>query len=211
MKVLLVDAFPMVRAALTSLVESRFGGAQVTGVGSVADARTALAASLPELVLLDLHIDGGPAFLRDLHREHLLLKVVVISGSDDAAAARAALAAGAVGYVPERSDLETLVSALHLVMAGGIFVPPLKDDGKASPVVATAPRKPEVLMPGLALTPRQRQVLPLLAAGQQNKEIARELHLSVDTVKDHVAAILRALGATSRVQAVAMLQKSDGH
>lgn len=211
MKVLLVDAFPMVRAALTSLVESRFGGAQVTGVGSVAEARAALAAGLPELVLLDLHIDDGPALLRDLHREHLLLKVVVISGSDDAAAARTALAAGAVGYVPERSDLETLVSALNLVLGGGIFVPALKGEAPASGAGAPVPATPAALMPGLAITPRQRQVLPLLAAGLQNKEIARTLNLSVDTVKDHVAAILRALGATSRTQAVAMLQKSDGH
>lgn len=209
MKVLLVDAFPMVRAALTSLIEQRFPGAQVVGVDSVAGARQALKSGLPELVLLDLHVPEGLTLLQQLHRDHLQLPVVVISGSDEADDALEAIRAGAVGYVPERSDLDTLVSALQLVLAGGIYVPPLKTatpvaepDSPTASASATA-----MALAGLPLTPRQKHVLSLMAQGLPNKSIARELNLSVDTVKDHVAAVLKALGVSSRTQAVLMIQK----
>ena len=201
MRVLLVDAFPMVRAALTGLVEQHFAGAAVQGVDTVAAARAALDQAIPRLVLLDLHVDGGFELLQQIHREHMMLPVVVISGSDETEDALQALGAGAMGYVPERSDLNTLVQALHLVLAGGTYVPPLKprvDDKPAIVVPATAvPDWAE-----LPLTPRQKHVLHLLTQGLSNKLIARELGVSVDTVKDHVAAVLKALGANSRTQAV---------
>lgn len=209
MRVLLVDAFPMVRAALTSLIEQRFPGAQVLGVDSVAGARAVLKGELPQLVLLDLHVPEGQALLQQLHRDHLHLPVVVISGSDVADDALDAIRAGAVGYVPERSDLDTLVAALNLVLAGGIYVPPLKAAAPTDlPEVPTASASATAMtLAGLPLTPRQKHVLGLMAQGLPNKSIARELNLSVDTVKDHVAAILKALGVSSRTQAVLMLQK----
>jgi DNA-binding NarL/FixJ family response regulator len=209
MKVLLVDAFPLVRSALTSLLEQRFPGAQVVGVDSVDGARHALKADLPELVLLDLHLPEGLALLQQLHREHLTLPVVVISGSDEADEALEAIRAGAVGYVPERSNLDTLVSALHLVLAGGIYVPPLKAAAAVAAPVATAAEIAATALAGLPLTPRQKHVLSLMAQGLPNKSIARELNLSVDTVKDHVAAVLKALGVSSRTQAVLMVQKGS--
>lgn len=200
MKVLLIDAFPMVRAALTGLIEQHFPGAEVQGVDSVAAARAALDRAIPRLVLLDLHVDGGFELLQQIHREHLLLPVVVISGSDETEDALQALGAGAMGYVPERSDLDTLVQALHLVLHGGTYVPPLKPRSEAP--AAPASVAPSAAWAELPLTPRQKGVLDLLARGLSNKEIARELNIGVDTVKDHVAAVLRALGASSRTQAV---------
>lgn len=207
MRVLLIDGFPMVRAALTGLIEQNFAGAQVQGVDSVAAARAALAEQLPRLVLLDLHVDGGFELLHQIHREHLVLPVVVISGSDDTEDALQALGAGAMGYVPERSDLNTLVQALHLVLAGGTYVPPLKRLADA-PAPVTAPVTQA--WAELPLTPRQKGVLELLARGLSNKEIARELNVSVDTVKDHVAAVLKALGASSRTQAVLIATQKRG-
>jgi DNA-binding NarL/FixJ family response regulator len=201
MRVLLVDAFPMVRAALTGLIEQHFAGAQVQGVDSVAAARTALDQAIPRLVLLDLHVEGGFELLQQIHREHLLLPVVVISGSDDTEEALQALGAGAMGYVPERSDLNTLVQALHLVLAGGTYVPPLKPRVEDTPAAASA-AAPMPDWAELPLTPRQKHVLHLLTQGLSNKLIARELGVSVETVKDHVAAVFRALGASSRTQAV---------
>lgn len=202
MKVLLVDAFPMVRAALTGLVEQHFAGSEVHGVDTVAAARAALDQAVPRLVLLDLHVDGGFELLQQIHREHLLLPVVVISGSDETEDALQAIGAGAMGYVPERSDLHTLVQALHLVLAGGTYVPPLKPRVDDAPVPAAQAAASSQAWAELPLTPRQKGVLDLLARGLSNKEIARELNVSVDTVKDHVAAVLRALGANSRTQAV---------
>ncbi|HEY0954805.1 MAG TPA: response regulator transcription factor [Roseateles sp.] len=199
MKVLLVDAFPMVRAALTGLIEQHFAGAQVQGVDTVAAARTALTADMPRLVLLDLQVEGGFELLQQIHREHLLLPVVVISGTDDTEDALQALGAGAMGYLPQRSDLSTMVQALQLVLAGGTYVPPLKPLAQTQAPAAPAASQAWAELP---LTPRQKGVLDLLARGLSNKEIARELNIGVDTVKDHVAAVLKALGASSRTQAV---------
>ncbi|MDR7331370.1 response regulator transcription factor [Roseateles asaccharophilus] len=208
MKVLLVDAFPMVRAALTGLIEQHFAGAQVQGVDTAAAARAALDQDMPRLVLLDLQVDGGFELLQQIHREHLLLPVVVISGTDDTEDALQALGAGAMGYVPQRSDLNTMVQALQLVLAGGTYVPPLKPLAQAQAPVAPAASQAWAELP---LTPRQKGVLDLLARGLSNKEIARELNIGVDTVKDHVAAVLKALGANSRTQAVLIAtQKARG-
>ena len=201
MKFLLVDGFPMVRAALTGLIEQHFAGAQVQGVDTVAAAREVLARELPRLVLLDLRVAGGFELMQDIHDEHLTLPVVVISGSDDTNDALQALGAGAMGYVPERSDLQTLVQALQLVLAGGTYVPPLKPLVDPEPAAA-ATAAPEHDWSSLPLTPRQKHVLNLLTQGLSNKLIARELGVSVDTVKDHVAAVLKALGVASRTQAV---------
>lgn len=207
MQVLLVDAFPMVRAALTALIEQHFAGAQVLGVDSAAAARTALAQQVPRLVLLDLRVDGGFELMNQIHQQHLLLPVVVISGSDDTEDALQALGAGAMGYVPERSDLGTLVQALHLVLAGGTYVPPLK---RLADEPAPASAAPGQAWADLPLTPRQKGVLDLLSRGLSNKEIARELNIGVDTVKDHVAAVLKALGANSRTQAVLIATQKRG-
>ena len=200
MKVLLVDAFPMVRAALTRLIEQHFDGAQVQGVDTVDGARAALAQATPRLVLLDLRLAGGFELLQQIHREHLMLPVVVISESDETEAALRALGAGAMGYVPERSALNTLVQALHLVLAGGTYVPQLRRLADEAPAAAAVPAPED--WAELPLTPRQKHVLNLLTQGLSNKLIARELGVSVETVKDHVAAVLKALGVGSRTQAV---------
>jgi len=126
-----------------------------------------------------------------------------------------------MGFVPKRASNETLQEALRLVMSGGIYVPPMSlgADSTPPPVARSDDTMPAVMhiigkaaagagyqtsatLTGLGLTPRQSDVLALLLQGKPNKLIARELSLSVETVKDHVAAVLRALGVNSRTQAV---------
>ena len=199
MRILLIDAFPMVRAALTGVIEQHFNGAQVHGVDSAAAARAALAQARPDLALLDLRMDGGPELLEHIHRDHLLLPVVIISGTESTSDALLALSAGAMGYVPERSALNTLAQALHLVLTGGTYVPSLTRL-PGQPIPEGVPAMQD--WSHLPLTPRQKNVLNLLVQGLPNKLIARELGVSVDTVKDHVAAVLKALGVSSRTQAV---------
>jgi len=145
---------------------------------------------------------------------------VVISASDRASDVIRSIDMGAMGFVPKRSSTEVLSQALRLVMSGGIYVPPMSLGTEAP-----APAAPEVNsqaarlqqisqlataseyqmqagLENLSLTPRQTDVLALLLQGKPNKIIARELGVSVETVKDHVAAVLKALGVNSRTQAV---------
>ncbi len=130
--------------------------------------------------------------------------MIVLSSSEDADDVRRALAAGALGYVPKSAPPRTLLSALQLVLAGDVYVPPL--------LLGTPPlsaRGVSAAADGQArLTERQVDVLRLVCRGASNKEIARELALSDKTVKAHVTAIFRALGVVNRTQAATAAQAS---
>ena len=198
-----------------------------------------------DLVLLDLHLGEGDGFelLAELRGLYPALPIVVVSASDRAADVIRAIDAGAMGFVPKRASNEILFEALRLVMSGGIYVPPMtlgsgpasfaapKDGDTVPDVMRPHPndavevlagavdREPPPSAPasldGLGLSKRQATVLAYLLQGMPNKMIAREMHLSVDTVKDHVAAVLRALGVSSRTQAVLAVsqitQSAGGH
>jgi len=185
----------------------------VVGVAGARGAREALAVEPGfDLVLLDLRLGDADGFelLVELRNGWPAVPVVVVSASDRSADVIRAIDLGAMGFVPKRASNETLTEALHVVMSGGIYVPPMTMGGvgdSGAPQSESAPHADasETGAKALAafkLTPRQTDVLGLLLRGQSNKLIARELDLSVETVKDHVAAVLRALGVNSRTQAV---------
>jgi DNA-binding NarL/FixJ family response regulator len=213
MKVLLVDDHPLILAALQTMIQELDPDVQVTAVGSAAAARSALAADAEfDLVLLDLQLGDASGFdvLVEMRRDHPALPVVVVSASDRASDVIQAIDLGAMGFVPKRASNDTLVEALRLVMAGGIYVPPMNLGAAAQRAhvpsgIPAAESNPYQVTPSfeeLGLTPRQADVLTQLLQGKPNKEIARRLGLSVETVKDHVQAVLRALGVSSRTQAV---------
>jgi DNA-binding NarL/FixJ family response regulator len=151
----------------------------------------------------------------------------VVSASGRASDVIQSIDLGAMGYVHKSASNSLLFEALETVMSGGIYVPSMNVDNTSSPYrrrytddtgVDQAPSDgldDEHQLPSLAsvgLTPRQTDVLALLLKGNANKMIARELGVSVETVKDHVAAVLRALGVSTRTQAVlAVSQMSLKH
>jgi DNA-binding NarL/FixJ family response regulator len=179
--------------------------------------------------------------LAEFRTAHPAIPVVVISASERASDVIRAIDGGAMGFVPKSSSHAGLQQALGMIMSGGMYVPPSMlgldlqgrtEAGDTVPgdtvpgVMRTGPEAaPLPLGPGarpeshqrqgsladLGLTPRQTEVLGLLLQGLPNKLIARQLNLSVETVKDHVAAVLRALGVSSRTQAVlAVSQMTQG-
>jgi len=204
MRVLIADDHPLVRDALARTVRELDAAAQVDQAG---DFETLLRLALDEggapadLALLDLNMPGmdGTVGLRRLRERLPTLPVVVASGQDDAVTIRAVLATGAAGFIPKSERPEVLLSALRLVLAGGVYVPSRSLD--APPVTAPSPAAAIAL-----LTPRQHDVLQALCRGQPNKLIARELGLTEGTVKIHIAAILRALQARNRTEAVLRAQ-----
>jgi DNA-binding NarL/FixJ family response regulator len=216
MKVLLIDDHPLILSALQSVIQGLDAQVSVTGAGSARVAREVLAAHDDfDLVLLDLALGDADGFdvLTEFRQLYPSLPVVVLSASDRASDVIRAVDQGAMGFVPKRATTETLVEALRVVMSGGIYVPSMTlTPGASAPAAAPAPGIAQVAAQGgfqtapaleaLGITRRQREVLALLLQGKPNKLIARELNLSVETVKDHVAAVLRALGVSSRTQAV---------
>ena len=207
MKILVVDDHALIRMALVDLLLAVQPAAQVMHAADAAQARQCLAEAPDlDLVLLDLQLPDadGLDLLADWREERPALAVVILSGSRDPATARAALAAGASGFIPKAEPPEVLTQALALVLAGGVYVPSfaLQD------LAGTRPSSPAAAVPGaptpasLGLTARQLAVLALLVQGRSNKRIARHLNLAEPTVKNHVTALLRALQVGSRTEAV---------
>ncbi|MFN3618011.1 MAG: response regulator [Aquabacterium sp.] len=215
MKVLLIDDHPLILAALQSVIQGLGDHVLVTAADSGRSAREALQADpYYQLVLLDLQLGDVDGFdlLVEFRTRYPTLPIVVVSASDRTSDVIRAIDTGAMGFVPKRATNETLFEALQQVMSGGVYVPPmnmgevgLSNDMGGAGVQSHAMNAGYQTAPTLEdlnLTPRQTDVLNLLLKGQPNKLIARELGLSVETVKDHVAAVLRALGVSSRTQAV---------
>ncbi len=214
MKVLLIDDHPLILAALETVIQGLGEHVQVVTAGSAKLAREILSESDSfDLVLLDLHLGDASGFdvLTEFRNTYPALPVVVISASDRSSDVIRSIDLGAMGFVPKRSTNETLYEALHMVMSGGIYVPSMSLGGpervmrRASDNILGAgldEPAPHSDLDSLGLTPRQTEVLALLLQGQTNKMIARDLQVSVETVKDHVAAVLRALNVSSRTQAV---------
>lgn len=233
MKVLLIDDHPLILSALQTVIQGLGHDTRVVGAESAAAARQTLKADPDfDLVLLDLRLgqDDGFELLAELRNSYPSVPIVVVSASDRTSDVIRAIDAGAMGFVPKRASNESLLEALNLVMSGGIYVPPMTMGSEAPPKLEgdTVPSVLRVLEdPGhdsgfqggfnggvplseLGLTPRQTDVLALLLKGHPNKLIARDLNVSVETVKDHVAAVLRALGVASRTQAVLAVAQMTG-
>ncbi len=222
MKVLLIDDHPLILDALRSVIEGMGSDVTVVSAASARQARATIAADPSfDLVLLDLSLGDADGYdvLVEFRATYPTVPVVVVSASDRHSDVIRCVDAGAMGFVPKRASNDLLHEALRLVMGGGIFVPPLSLGFKEEPPGAEPDTVPSVLrivreqseaelpsqktaIESLGLTPRQSEVMGLLLQGKPNKLIARELNLSVETVKDHVAAVLRALNVNSRTQAV---------
>lgn len=229
MKVLLIDDHPLILSALETVIVGLVDHTEVVGADSAAQARHQLQTDKDfDLVLLDLQLGDANGFdlLTEFRANYPALPVVVISASDRSSDVIRAIDQGAMGFVPKRSGTEVLMQALRLVMSGGIYVPPmsLTTDNSApngadtqsdkllqmSELVRTSDFQRQTDLESLSLTPRQTDVLGLLLQGKPNKIIARELGVSVETVKDHVAAVLKALGVSSRTQAVLAVGQMSG-
>lgn len=155
-----------------------------------------------DLVLLDLVMPGMPwsEGLGAVKRRLPKVPVVILSASEDRRLVLEAVRLGAAGFIPKTSSSKVMLSALRLVMSGGVYLPPALIDETA--VSSRDMSGPDLSLDATPLTPRQREVLALLGQGKSNKEIARILNLSEGTVKLHVTAILKALNVSNRTGAV---------
>jgi DNA-binding NarL/FixJ family response regulator len=199
MKILVVDDHALIREALRSvLAEVRSGATIVEAPDWRRAARLIEEHADLELVLLDLKLPDRDGFeaLAALRERHPGISVVVLSAHDDRASVTKALNLGALGFIPKSATREVMLGALNLILAGGVYIPP--------EILEVVPATPSGRWPAdnLRLTERQMAVLALMMKGKSNKAIARLLNLAEPTVKNHVTAVLKALKAANRTQAV---------
>ena len=197
-RVLVVDDHPVVRQGLQAFLSSRDG---IDVVGEAADGQAAITEATrltPDVVLLDLVMPGGGGVeaigrLRALSPAPAVLVVTSFAADDQVLPA---VRAGAAGYLMKDVAPADLEAAVRTVARGGVVLDP-----KVAPtVMGEVSRRPGE--PGLDdLTPRERDVLELLARGLSNRELAAELYVSEKTVKTHVSSILSKLRLTDRTQA----------
>ena len=208
MRILLVDDHALFRDALAHVLE---GLAEHVTVVHAATTPEALAVAGHyedlDLILLDLYLPGsdGTAVLAQLREVAMTVPVVMLSASDKPQDVRRTLDAGAAGYIPKTASSQEMLDALQRVLEGDIYVPATLLAAMSSLDGQQAPSNGNAT--GL-LTDRQLEVLKLLGQGLSNKGIANRLDLTEGTVKLHVSALMRALGARNRTEAVMAAERT---
>jgi DNA-binding NarL/FixJ family response regulator len=210
MKILVVDDHVLIRDALRGVLKELKGDAHVLEASDCRQAMALIAENADELalILLDLNLPDRDGFsaLAEVRERYPGISVVVLSGQHDRGSVIKALDLGALGFIPKSGQREVMLSALQLVFAGGIYIPPeiLSHDGLTTTTPDKSPGggRPTASPSDLGLTERQIDVLALMMQGKSNKAICRVLDLAEPTVKNHVTAILKALKVTNRTEAV---------
>ena len=211
MNVLIIDGHPFVHEVLGSIVRSVLGDVKVRAARNLEGA-VALIRNDPklDLVLLDLDLPGcaGIESLTQFRAVCPTVPVLVVSANDSRGTILAAFRAGAIGYLPKTLTRKVMAGAMHVIAAGGFYVPyealgcecPASN-GKAGNGVVDAAQ--------FGLTGRQFEVLQLIQRGYNNRRIARQLAISEGTVKQHVHAMLGTLGVSSRTEAIAAASRAS--
>ena len=205
-RVVLIDDHTLFRVGLEGLLTTR-GIDVIASVNSGKEASRLVDELKPDVILLDMRMPGidGLGVLKSLREQYDSLPIVMLTTSTDETDLVESLRAGAQGYLLKDMEPDELVIALRDIINGKTVVAP-----DLAPVLAKAvqgkkeePEKDND-SPFSELTPRETEILGLLAEGQSNKAIARNLGISDGTVKLHVKAILRKLDVHSRVEAAVM-------
>jgi len=204
LKLLLIDDHALFRSGLKLLLRELPGEIECFEAGSPVDA-LAFADKGTDLILLDLSMPGshGTSALERVREAFVDVPIVVISSEDDPTLIRQVIDLGASGFVPKSSTHRILISALQLILAGGVYLPMHVLSRSASLVPElTAVESTDSDLPVHGMTERQYEVLLKAVRGQSNKTIARSLLLSEGTVKAHLSAAFRILGVSNRTEAV---------
>lgn len=211
LKILVADDHSLVREGLRVTLADLPAISDIIEAASADEVKQALTAH-PDvnLVILDLHMPGSSELelLKHLCNTYPAIPIVVLSAIENQRIMQRAIEHGAAGYIPKSSANSVLVSALRLVLSGGVYIPTEMLAGPAGeqtvaahsagsnetgPAYRSATRR--------MFTARQLDVLELLAAGHSNKAIARELGVSEHTIKIHLSTIFRILDVNNRTEA----------
>jgi DNA-binding NarL/FixJ family response regulator len=228
MNILVVDDHVLIREALRGALKELDGDPAIFEASTGSEAMDFVAQHADvDLILLDLTLPDRDGFsvLAELRERHPGVSVVVMSALQDRDNVVKALDLGALGFIPKSAQRKVIITALQLVISGGIYIPPQileradQPTGASaapstqpiaalsSPQRMTAANRDGASPSDLGLTGRQLDVLALMVQGKSNKAICRALDLAEPTVKNHVTAILKALKVTNRTEAVIMVHE----
>ena len=207
-RVVIADDHQVVREGLQMILADSDGEIVVVGEASDGEEAVRLATAIkPDVVLMDLsmpRVDGLEA-TRRLREAGVPSRVLILTSFADGEGVRDAVRAGVTGYLMKDVLKAELLTAIRLAADG---VPTLHP--RAQQHLMRGIAEPETPSPFGALTPRERDVLALIAQGESNKRIAAALNLSIGTVKGYVSAIFEKLGVEDRTQAALLVAKHDG-
>lgn len=202
-RILIADDHGVVREGLGLLLQAE---PDVDVVGIVASAEEAVAQAgqlLPDLVFMDVSLPemGGIEATRQIRAQHSSIRVLMLTVHEDNALVREAVRAGASGYLLKQAIRAELIHAIHTVMRGELYLHPVMTRLMMSEMLQHEPSPAEKRDP-VDLSPREIEVLRLLAQGYTNRQAAAELDISVRTVEYHRANIASKLRAPGRVALV---------
>jgi DNA-binding NarL/FixJ family response regulator len=197
--IVIIDDHPLVRAGMRQVLEAASGMAVVAEGATGADALHLIAQFHPNVLVLDVNLPdmSGVDVTRRLQTLAPFTAVVIFTVHNDRETALGLLEAGVVGYVLKDDAAETLANAVRAVAQGEIWISP-----RIAGQVIHRSRNEAAPNPLTQLTPRELEVLRLIAQGLNNETIAHTLTLARRTVQNHVSAIYGKLGITSRAEAV---------
>ena len=198
---LVVDDHVVLGASLARTLQDETDIEVVGAVTSIRDALDLLEKGV-DVVLTDFRLDGsdGVELARTVRQRWPDVRVVMLTASNDEAVLAAALDAGCAGFVTKGESLATVIRAIRGAVAGEAVITPALLARLLPRLTRSRGRNPD-------LTPREREVLALIVQGKANQQIAEELVLSRDTIRNHVASILTKLGAHSKLEAAAVAVK----
>jgi DNA-binding NarL/FixJ family response regulator len=203
-KLLLVDDHCVVRLGLKALFETVGSYLVVGEAATVEEAVEAARRRQPDVVLMDVRLGAGNGIeaCREIRSQRPETRVLMLTSYADEDAVLASVTAGASGYVLKASDPERLLEAVQVVAAGGSLLDPQVTEG----ILERLRRQPNQTEDPLhGLSEQQRNILPLVAEGKTNREIAADLCLSEHTVKTYVSSILKKLRLSRRAEAAAFI------
>jgi len=205
--IIIADDHPLFRQALRETIAPIFSHTAIIELQSLEDTKRALGQQAAELLLLDLRMpdSDGLAGLMLIKGMYPALPVIVVSASEEAETVRAAIQAGAAGYIYKSYSLREIHDAVAQVYQGGMHIP----DRIEAVVTDFEHQELNAISRISSLTPSQLRVFISLSRGLMNKQIAADMAISEATVKAHVTSVYRKLGVRSRTQAVKLSNVLD--
>jgi DNA-binding NarL/FixJ family response regulator len=199
--VVLVEDHSLIRDGLRMLLATEREFLLIGEAATVAEGRTVFEQRHPDMMIVDVGLPDGDGLelAKDCMKKDSMLRILVMTGDLAPATVGRALAIGAHAYVPKQHSSEEFFKAMHALRAGGRYV---------SPAVAASYAVKDEQSPLSQLTPREREIVSMIADAQSSKEIARTLDLSVATVRKHRENLMTKLDVHSVAELIALVMKT---